>query len=101
MAQAGKPQVVCEAARSVYDDLVRRINKFETALQADGKLVLEVSSARGVPIETVGLRGETIWFVGQGGAVMIVQHYTKLDVTLVAAPLSKGEERRVIGFLAE
>ena len=32
---------------------------------------------------------------------MIVQHYTKLDVSLVAAPLSKGEERRVIGFLAE
>ena len=93
--------MVCEAARSVYDDLVRRINKFEMALQADGKLVLEVSSARGVPIETVGLRGETIWFVGQGGAVVIVQHYTKLDVTLVAARLSEGEEPRVIGFLAE
>ena len=56
-------------ARAVYDDIVRRIEKFQAILEADEKIVLAVGR---VPTISIGIRGATIWFQGrnnQGCAV--------------------------------
>jgi hypothetical protein len=89
------------SARAVYDDIVRRINKFQAALDPDEKMVLSVD---GVATDAVGIRGVTIWFQGrnnQGCAVVIVKHYTQVSVVLTAERLYGGEASTQIGFITE
>jgi hypothetical protein len=64
-----RPSSEAVSARVVYDDIVRRINKFQATLKPDEKMVLSVD---GIATDAKGLRGATIWFQGrnnQGYAV--------------------------------
>jgi hypothetical protein len=80
VSEAEKPESPSSSeaanARAVYDDIARRINKFQATLDPDEKIVLSVG---GVATDAVGVRGATIWFQGrnnQGCAVVIAQYYT-------------------------
>ena len=98
-AQSALNEARC--ARLAYDELVRRIKKFQAELQANEQMVVEV---RGVLTEAIGVRGAILWFqgtVGEGRAVTVVQHYTQLNLELITVRLEKGEQPRTIGFFAE
>ncbi len=97
--QAPSGEAAC--AQAVYEDLVRRIKKFQADLKPNEKMVLEIG---GVSTDAVGVRGATIWFQGrnnQGCEVIVVQHYTQLSAVMTAERLYKGENPTPIGFFSE
>ena len=104
MVMSAKPEdPLSEAAcaQAVYEDLVRRIKKFQAELKTNEKMVLHIG---GVSTDSVGVRGATLWFQGrnnQGCAVMVVQHYTRLSAVMTAERLYKGEKPTPIGFFSE
>ena len=95
------PSSEAECARAAYDELMRRIVKFQKLRKPEETVVLK---ANDVAVDAVGVRGSKIWFQGknaQGFEVWIVQHYSQMDARLTAAKLVEGEKPKSIGFLTE
>jgi hypothetical protein len=94
-------QTEADCARATYDDLMRRVAKFQASRKPDEMVVLK---ANDITVDAVGVRGATIWFQGKNTsrvAVWIVQHYSQVNVRLTAARLTKGETPKRIGFLTD
>lgn len=98
MPRIEMPKPIPEQA---YEALIRQLRKFQKGLSEEMELGIVVGGAGGlIHVDSVRFGGHVIAFCGvdaEGREARLIQHYSQLNVLMVAVPKLALQPRR-IGF---